>query len=271
MRSFMLLCGVLALVIVSATCGGDAESKYKPEADSITHAMGYGAGIHHFKNYVLRHTDKYRTDAMAEFTKAETAIAAILDDPEITPEMKSGAMALQLVVQSYMRALPVAQAMIGEGRSVEEIDRVVKVADAPGTWGLEKIRAGSKWPPLQELEYVIGYGGAIHNFKNYVLRGGRESTDVVGGNFDNYRTASEQEWTRAEALIGEIRAAAKTDEEKAAADQILSVVNEYKANLAVAQTMHGEGKTIQEIDTAVKVDDAPAIAGFRILRGSMGM
>jgi methyl-accepting chemotaxis protein len=271
MRSFLLFFGVAALVIVSATCGGEAESKYKPEADSITHAMGYGAGIHHFKNYVLRHTDNYRADAVAEFTKAETALAAVLDDPEITSEMKSGAMAMQLVVQSYLRAIPVAQAMIAEGRSVEEIDRVVKVADAPGTWGLEMIRTGSKWNSLQELQYAMGYGGAIHNFKNYVLRGGLQATDVVGGNFDNYRAASDQQWIRAETLVGEVKAAAKTDEEKAAADQILSVINQYKANLAVAKQMHGEAKTIQEIDTAVKVDDAPALAGFDLLRGSMGL
>jgi hypothetical protein len=272
MRGFWLLFGVAAVVILSVTCGGEAESKYKSEADSITHAMGYGAGIHHFKNYVLRHTDNYRADAVAEFTKAETALAAILDDPGIDPEMKSGAMALQLVVQSYLRAIPVVQAMIEEGRSVEEIDRVVKIADAPGTWGLEKIRGGSKWNALQELEYAMGYGGAIHNFKNYVLRGGRQSTDVVGGSFDNYRSVAEEQWTKAEALVGEIKSAAASDEEAAAADRILGVINQYRANLAVAQQMHDEGRTIQEIDTAVRVDDAPAVEGLSVLQGgSMGM
>jgi hypothetical protein len=270
MRSFWLLLGVTALVIVSAPCGGQAEFKGKPEVDTIIQGMGYGAGIHHFKNYVLRNTDDYMSGAEEEFKKAEMAVATILETEDLSAEKKSAAMAVQLVIQSYLRALPVVQSMIAAGHGVEDIDRVVKIADAPGIWGLEVLREGSQWNNLQELEYVIGYGGAIHNFKNFVLRGGRQVTDVVGGDTDKYRSAAEAQFTAAEALVEELRKGSGTDEQVEALDKIAGVLAEYKGNLAVAQQMHSEGKPIQEIDAAVKVDDTPATTGIATLRAAMG-
>ncbi len=261
----MKLKGTLRFLAVSALmlAAGCASAQPPLQEDAaasqirtLVRSLGYGAGIHHFKNYVLRGKDDYRTRAEQCFTKAEETIAALRGIKGLTDKEKEALDGIGRVVKQYKANLPTAQKMIAEGKGIQEIDAAVKVDDAPGKAGLAVLRDGRKWSALDTLDAALGYVGAIHHFKNYVLRG-----------TDEYRTNAIARFKEARDAIATLRGdAALGDKEKKALDDIEGVVKRYEANVSTAQTMMAERKSIKEIDTAVKVDDAPAIAGLAVLR-----
>ena len=108
---------------------------------------------------------------------------------------------------------------------------------------------------FNELEANLGYGGVIHNFKNYILRSDekyiahfREKVRAVLADIDAYRKQN------------------LTEEEAADLAALEAVVRTYLRQAEMAQHLIMAGKTPAEIDTAVEVDDQPALAAITGLR-----
>ena len=142
------------------------------------------------------------------------------------------AMMLILVVNNYSTLSPVEK----------EFDNYVNLA-------VERNKL------LIKMKTSIGYGGSIHLFKNYVLRGqdkfvGRfvKTYEEIGQSIAAYRN------------IGDL-----TAEEGEALNKIEGVINKYRAALDVATKMFGEGHSAEEIDSKIKISDSPAIEGFTLL------
>ncbi len=108
---------------------------------------------------------------------------------------------------------------------------------------------------FRKLQSAIGYGGLIHQFKNYVMRGD-----------DRYRIAFEQQFA---ALDAELSRAAGDESVSALTRQqigdILSTFREYAGKLAIAQRLHAGNAPLAQIEKAVKVDDGAALAAVRDL------
>jgi len=100
----------------------------------------------------------------------------------------------------------------------------------------------------------LGYGGIIHNFKNYVLR---DDPKYLLRFSENVQELSES-LQRLEALL-------ETKDELAALQTIAEVVKEYEAKTAFVHQLHLQGLPIKEIDHQVKVDDKPAIEALKFL------
>jgi hypothetical protein len=98
-----------------------------------------------------------------------------------------------------------------------------------------------------ELEREIGYGGLIHNFKNYVLRGSA-----------NYRDAAERNAQEVGRLLSELEQllpdAARDD-----FSTLRATTAQYETNIAVATAARRRGLDAEEIDRLVKVDDSQAL------------
>lgn len=104
---------------------------------------------------------------------------------------------------------------------------------------------------LMEMKSQFGYGGFIHNFKNYVIRGNQK-----------YVARFEENRKKLTQAIEDFKALQiDKDEEKAIAD-IESVAQQYVDNIKEVTRLLAEGKTVTEIDAGVKVNDAPAFAAF---------
>ena len=109
---------------------------------------------------------------------------------------------------------------------------------------------------LSGIRADFGYGGGIHNFKNYVLR-----------HTDNYYQQHVADYKRVELIIKRYRAIDSiTEPERQALDTIESTVKHYRRNADIAQEMIRSGKDTTEIDKVVKIDDAPALAAFAVLQ-----
>jgi len=108
---------------------------------------------------------------------------------------------------------------------------------------------------LNSLLELIGYGGFIHDFKNYVIRGDRKYADAirqqlidVNKQLDAYKQLTKL-----------------SSDEKQALNTIKNTLQQYHDHLSVVAEMKTEQAMISEIDKYVKVDDGPALMAITLL------
>lgn len=108
---------------------------------------------------------------------------------------------------------------------------------------------------LIDFQQTFGYGGFIHNFKNYVLRG----RNIYLENFDINNE-------KLKILLEKYRAIPDLQkEEEECLAKIESVASEYTKNISIVKELHKEGLSPYEIDQIVKVDDNPAYTAFETI------
>ena len=112
---------------------------------------------------------------------------------------------------------------------------------------------------LHNLNTAIGYGGAIHQFKNFVLRKDAPRLEKVHKGFDS-----------AQETIKKYRAFDLSDDESKALDDISSVFRQYSEATTVITAMAKNNVSTNDIDKAVKINDSPAISGIKLLEASIG-
>jgi hemerythrin-like metal-binding protein/PAS domain S-box-containing protein len=116
----------------------------------------------------------------------------------------------------------------------------------------QKIR---KTDLLNNLQIIIGYGGFIHNFKNYILR-----------KDDSYLKLIDENLRQVMSLIEKYRKVQNiTKKESDFLTDIENVLSDYKGNLVFAHKMISEGFNSEAIDKFIVVDDLPAINAIRNL------
>jgi hypothetical protein len=113
------------------------------EIEDLDFHIGYGGGIHSFKNFVLRADEKYRARASAGLSKVLLILARYRSGQGLEKAELEAIDEIESVVRHYEEALEEVQELIGQGKTASEIDAVVKVDDAPALRGLEKLRAAS--------------------------------------------------------------------------------------------------------------------------------
>ncbi len=114
---------------------------------------------------------------------------------------------------------------------------------------------------LRELRGILGFGGMIHNFKNYVIR-----------SEERYRSQFLSLHQKAMALLSEYHSIdGVTAEEKEALQTITETIDEYKKKLAIAASYAERGSFIVAVDKLVKVDDEPALKALVLLATQLGV
>ena len=104
---------------------------------------------------------------------------------------------------------------------------------------------------LHELRSALGFGGMIHDFKNFVLR------------HDGERIATfESSVATAREALSAYKDVGVNDRERDALVAVSRVIDLYDRNMSLARVMVAQGKAPDEIDRAVKVNDEPALAGL---------
>lgn len=122
------------------------------------------------------------------------------------------------------------------------------------SWSQFAERADRKGVWISELRGHLGYGGIIHNFKNYVLR-------QDGGYAAAVRQQLKSFYQTAEAFI----ASDVSVEERSALEAIRRTIGTYEARLPIADQAAREKWQISETDRLVKVDDTEAVSAMAML------
>ena len=111
---------------------------------------------------------------------------------------------------------------------------------------------------LNRLRAIIGYGGFIHDFKNYVLRRDQVYLDRTKDDRERYLTESSR-----------LRALLATDTERHALSIIDATFQEYFDRFDEALALN-PGMAASELDKIVAVNDGPALEALQTLLQSVG-
>ncbi len=116
---------------------------------------------------------------------------------------------------------------------------------------------------ISELTTYIGYGGLIHHFKNYMLRGDERYVDSFNR---QYQSAADilDRYSKLSDVSG---LSLKNIE------IIQNTIDNYKENLATVINFKKSGNSIQETDSIARINDAPAIEALNNLltEGNFGV
>jgi len=180
-------------------------------------AMGYGGAIHNFKNYVLRGDEKYIQLFHDNRQKIVSLTKAYRDVGNISSEEEQALREIDEMADSYSHAILGAKNMWEEGKTSDE--------------------AITKLALIKSLLAEMGYGGAIHSFKNYVLRGDakyhyqfQERRSAILNTIDSYRALGNVGPRETESL-----------------DLIAEMINKYSEAINISKDMRTEGKTSDEV------------------------
>ena len=107
---------------------------------------------------------------------------------------------------------------------------------------------------LNRISSNFGYGGFIHNFKNFILHQDETLIPEINQNLSDTYDA-----------IADYNSLKITEEEKQALKHLSHIVDIYSSKFTFAQRLVIEGKTPREIEVNVQVNDSPAYTALEFL------
>lgn len=255
-------------IAASRTIWTSYRSDTAPDAQalsSIVEHLGYGGMIHHFKNYVLRKDEPRVKRFQIAIGGAMTALDQYANT-EPDAEERQALSDIRGVIDAYARNIEKVTELSRTGANAQAIDQTVKIDDSPAITGLQLLQAKVSEAaaqiehPMTKTELItlmrggLGYGGMIHQFKNYVLRRDAPRADKI--------TAA---ITQVNQAILDYRTLPLSSKEIDALGQIEGVVKAYGQAVGQISAMAGSGAVPESIDSEVKISDSPAINGLAAL------
>jgi len=157
---------------------------------------------------------------------------------------------IRTVAGGFILALVVAGGMI----ATTSIITLEKVSLIETTWNAFEQGRSEKAQVLNALRQSMGYGGMIHNFKNYVLRKDPTRVGIINAHLGG-----------AQAALARYEIQHTNEGEKKALADIRQTLNAYSEATDLAQKMVREGKPTAEIDQLIQVDDNAALSALDTL------
>jgi len=245
------------------------QAQYSEKArleNSLNSILGYGGMIHHFKNLILRkkklHQERVDTHLGAVKIILEKYEKLALSNSELTAIDD-----IRNTLIKYDKASEEVKKDIAKGLSSSEIDKLVKVDDQLALRGLSVLRKenirhqkslGSglnKSLQIGKLRTLLGYGGMIHAIKNYILR-----------NEEKYKKSAQRSLSQALEVIAQYKEMGNISEaESLALEDVKATINLYSAVIDNINLFFSQGKTVEFIDSKVRVDDTLALRGLNLI------
>ncbi len=138
--------------------------------------------------------------------------------------------------------------------SASSLITINNISTIKTTWDAFEDSRSEKAAALSALRKEIGYGGMIHQFKNFVLRHDVDRIGIVNAKLGGAASA-----------IARYRALDLNVAEAGAITDIQKMLEAYSKALTLAAELAAQGKTQGEIDAQVRVDDTAAIHGLDTL------
>ncbi len=149
---------------------------------------------------------------------------------------------------SFVLAVLTIALLAGSVVSIGKVDAVSE------SWSDFEAGAAKKDVHLRELYDAIGYGGLIHEFKNYVLRQ------------DPPRIAkAKAKAAAAMAALDASAALAGDAQEKQALEVIRATLVAYLTALSAAELLAADGNSPRQVDATVVIDDSAALEAIAFL------
>ncbi len=121
-------------------------------------------------------------------------------------------------------------------------------------WRIDNKHAAESAYAISRIHKSFGYGGFIHNFKNFVLRRDSSRIALIDGNLAETYEAIES-----------YQSLAVSQQEHELITQFRRVVDDYAEKYALSKQLVGQGQGSDLIDKQVRVDDGPALQALEHL------
>ncbi len=122
------------------------------------------------------------------------------------------------------------------------------------TWSSYEKGPSRKSALLNDLRGEIGFGGMIHQFKNYVIRRDEARLTKIDSRIQN-----------AKRVIKDYERLNLSIEEQKALEIISENITTYESAATIAKQMVSEGQSISAVDNAIRINDNPALAAMKTL------
>lgn len=233
--------------------------------DDLVRDMGLGGMIHNFKNFILRQ-DETRIPKILQSANAALADLRRYTITGINDDEAKAIADIRNVINLYIKKTYIIQELVLQGKNSRAIDKVVIINDTLALEGIDTLtrtialdRQGTdlkrtKTEILTQLRVDLGYGGMIHNFKNYILRLDEDLIAKITN-----AIASTRKNITAFRDLGISPAEAK------ALDDIEASISTYESNLSTVIDLGKQGKMPYEIDKIVKANDKGTLRGMNVL------
>jgi methyl-accepting chemotaxis protein len=136
-----------------------------------------------------------------------------------------------------------------QGTEIEEVNKIRSAL----------INSAKKHQLISQMKEQVGYGGIIHNFKNYVIRGNAKYESKI---INQYNTLSQ--YISQYKALGHI-----SDDENILINNIQTVFTKYYNGVSEVKKAIANDTPIKQLDKVVKVSDGPAIKALNILSKSL--
>lgn len=168
----------------------------------------------------------------------------------LQPRLRTGFRRRALIIAVATAMVAGVLALFG----MQSVQRIQAVQDRWTAYSRDASEAGYL---LHNISQQMGYGGFIHNFKNYILRRNLK-----------YLSRLEHQSDEVFATLNALEGRVISEEEKVAVHAIRDVFEQYSAHIPVASEAFRRGLSSVEVDIIVKVDDAPATEAIAMLKHS---
>lgn len=133
-----------------------------------------------------------------------------------------------------------------------------QVQEIQDSWTSFKSQNNEKARLINSLYEALGYGGMIHDFKNYILR----------KDFDHF-VKIERSMGAAQSVVKQYFALSSSPAEKLVLNDIQSMLDNYQASIELIREKSSKGSSSSEIDDLVKINDRLALRGLSVLHGEI--
>ena len=235
---------------------------------SIIHNLGYGGMIHSFKDFIIKGEEDLAQRATLSAGAALAAIERYKASP-ISASEQTALASIQTNIMAYMKAITAATEALMEGETVSGIDKLIKINDTPALKSIETLRqaingtnssskSNTKTDQYGQMLSALGYGGMIHNFTNYIIRGDKPRIAKIKKAINSYRQAAKS-----------YRALGINVRESKALAAIDKAVSIYEKDLVIAIDLRNGGMLPADISHRFKPDFEPLMQGLKTLNGAI--
>ncbi|MCJ8325440.1 MAG: HAMP domain-containing protein [Rhizobiales bacterium] len=232
--------------------------------NALNENIGYGGMIQYFKTYMLRKESKY----IALFQGSIGSANAALNQYErsgITEQELALLTEVRTIVRQYSQKFNIAAAFVKMSKAATEIDAIAKVDDPVAVNAIAKLQeiswalshtdgATTRLELLAQMRQTMGFGGAIHNFKDYLIR-----------QENKYATATETSLVKMTEYIDKYKQFNLTEVELKSIDTVEKTVAKYVDKLARAHNLVAENTLPESAEGQLLVDDEAALMAFNNL------
>lgn len=232
--------------------------------NALNENIGFGGMIEYFKNAILQKDKSYYTKFSASMGGASAALVQY-ERSGISATERKLVSDIRGVMNQYSKKMLEMLSYIDNGKTTAEMDKLIKIDDGPAKNAIAELQQitlelnqtdgeTSRLELLSHMRQEMGFGAAIHNFKNYIIRGTAKYADRTDVNLNKLLSFTEK-YKQLDLNQNEIQAV----------DVIISMTNHYLQLVQQARSLVAAKTSPEQIENTLQVNEAVALEAFNLL------